>query len=453
MANILAETDTAPESILALTFTDSAVTAMRERLRQYIGSRAYRVTIATFHSFAAEIIRQYPDSYEHITGARPASDIERITIIEDILKNPDFKLLRPAGDPGYYIKPLLGQISELKREYVVPEQLAQIIAREEAVLTDIPRYHESGAHKGKERGEYQKKAKQIEKNRELLAVYQQYQAALQTARLFDYDDMITETIAVLEQQEDVLRDLQEMYQYILADEHQDVNGSQNQLLTLLASYHDQPNIFAVGDEKQAIYRFQGASLENFLAFTDAYADTTTIALTTNYRSGQTILDAAHSLIAVPDGPLKDLRLPLTAHTDNDSAVVVQEFSHEAVEDAWVVDSVAELIEAGTDPAEIAVIVRTNKEVESYACDLRAAGVPTSASAESDILTHPLTLEVRNLITAVVTPADESALFAVLHGSYWGIEAGDLVKVLQARSLAEPLANLVANQDVLQSLGV
>jgi DNA helicase-2/ATP-dependent DNA helicase PcrA len=251
----------------------------------------------------------------------------------------------------------------------------------------------------------------------------------------------------------MLRDLQETYQYILADEHQDVNGSQNTILELLASFHSSPNIFAVGDEKQAIYRFQGASLENFLYFTEQFKGTKVIELTENYRSGQSVLDVAHSLVAVEDGPLKALRVPLIAKAVKAAVVERRDFSHQAVEDEWVASQVQADIASGVTPSEIAVIVRTNREVEAMATTLRKSGLSVTASADGDILRHPITQAVEGLLQAVITDKSEVALFRVLHGAYWGIAASDLLKVLSAQSYARPLWQIVLDEAVLREIGV
>lgn len=453
IANILLKTDTSPESILALTFTESGAKAMRERLHLYIGARAYQVPIHTFHGFAGKLIRMYPESYERIIGGRPATDIEKITLIETILDNPDIKLLRPSGNISYYVRPIERIISELKKEYITPDSLRDIIDQQQQALIDIIQYHVKGAHKGKERGEYTKAAKVIAKNLELLFVYRQYEASLRGAHLYDFEDMIAETVVALETQSDMLRDLQEQYQYVLADEHQDVNGAQNRILESLASYHDSPNIFVVGDEKQAIYRFQGASLQNFLYFGDRFAGTTTIALTENYRSGQTILDAAHSLVRVETGPLSALRVPLEARVVPISTIERRHFSHQVIEDEWVVNTIKTAISGGVSPAEIAVIVRSNREVETFTSLLRQQGVTVVASADGDILTHPITLAVEALIAAVLITRDESALFTVLHGAYWGLSVSDLVKITRARSYDIGLFAILSNRETLRALSV
>jgi len=453
IANILLQTDTAPENILALTFTESGAKAMRERLRRYIGARAYQVPIFTFHGFAQKLIREYPDAYERVIGGRPASDLEKITLVESILEGGEIKLLRPMGAPAYYVSHILRMFGQMKQEYITPDDFAKIIAGQEQELLGIEKIHEKGAHKGKVRGEYTKKEKSIAKNFELLHIYRQYEALLADKKLYDFEDMIVETVKALSSQEDMLRDLQETYQYVLADEHQDVNGSQNKILELLCAYHDAPNIFVVGDEKQAIYRFQGASLENFLYFGDIFKGTKTVSLTQNYRSGQMVLDAAHSLVEVEDGPLKDLRVPLSAELVEKSEVTQRCFSHQAVEDAWVVDEIVKEIDDGVAPEEITIILRTNREVESFAGALRKEGVAVTASADGDILKHPMTHAVQGLINAVIADKDEGALFAVLHGTYWGISINDLIKIASSRSYGTTLVSILSDMEKLADLGV
>ncbi len=454
IANILIKTDTKPENILALTFTDAGSHAMKERLRRYIGEAAYKVAVHTFHSFAGELIRRYPDAYPAIIGGRAATDIERFSIIEDIINGGEFKELRPAGDPLYYVKKIPGAISDLKKEYVTPDELSRRLNELETKLDALPKFHEKGAHKGKVRGEYAKEEKRVNKLRELGLVYRQYQAVLNERRLYDFEDMIVETVKALENNEDMLRDLQENYQYILADEHQDVNESQNKILELLAHFHDRPNIFAVGDEKQSIYRFQGASLDNFLYFEDRFPGTKVIALTDNYRSTQEILDIAHELIKSDDPELAALRVPLTAAKESGNGrQECRRFSHEALEDDWLIKEIKGLLASGVPAEEIAVIVRYNRDVEHIAGRLRAAKIDASASAESDILLHPVTMAAEDLMTASLDVGNEKALFSVLTHCCWELKSGDLALILAARSYSEPLRKLIFDQARLRELGV
>ncbi|MFM2357453.1 MAG: hypothetical protein RJA61_190, partial [Candidatus Parcubacteria bacterium] len=298
IANILLKTDTAPENILALTFTESGVLSMRKRLSRIIGTVAYRVSINTFHGFANEIIQNNPEEFPHIIGSRSTTDIEQIGIVEKILQENDFEFLKPYGDQNYFVKPILSGINDLKREGIDTENFKGLIKKaQDEFVSIVDLYHEKGAHKGKMKGVYKDLEKVISKNKELSKIYDIYESSLRKAKLYDYNDMIMEVLRALRSNEDLLLRLQEQHQYILVDEHQDTNNAQNKILELLASHFaPRPNLFVVGDEKQAIFRFQGASLENFLYFKKLYPETVLISLVENYRSTQSILDGAHSML-------------------------------------------------------------------------------------------------------------------------------------------------------------
>jgi DNA helicase-2/ATP-dependent DNA helicase PcrA len=453
IANILWRTDARPENILAITFTDAGARAMRARLRTLIGAAADKVHIRTFHGLADELIKRYPDAYPEIVGGRLASEVERAKLIEEIILGGSVKLLRPTGRPDYYVKDIIGAIATLKKEDVSPAVLAVKLKAEEKMLSGMDKVHIKGVHKGKVRADYHAAERSLTKNRELLFVYQRYESNLRAARLYDFEDMILFTLAALLKNDDMLRDLQETYQYLLADEHQDVNASQNRLLELLASFHNNPNLFVVGDEKQAIYRFQGASLDNFLRFTSLYPKAKVIALTKNYRSAQAILDLSQAFVASEDPKLAKLRSPLVATTNETAVIERRRFSHEAFENHCLASAIKEELARGISPEEIAVIVRTNRAVEEITLLLRKVGIAAAASAESDILLHPLTARVRALIEAATAPTDEAALFSILHEPYWGISPADLWSAFSLRGDRESLLRLIEDEKGLKAAGV
>lgn len=453
IANILRKTDSKAENILALTFTESGARAMRERLVSLIGERAYDVAIYTFHGFADSLIGRYPEAYSTIIGGRAASDIERILIIEAILTDTNFRALRPSGDPAFYVKPIKDAIHSLKQEYISPDAFAESVAIQADALQSIERYHSKGAHAGKERGEYKEAVKHLERNQELLEAYRIYESAMRSQKLYDFDDMIIKTIEALLHDEDMLRDLQEQYHYVLADEHQDVNGSQNKMLELLVNFHDAPNLFVVGDEKQAIYRFQGASLDNFLYFENVFGKTRSISLSLNYRSVQGILDTAFDLIKTDDPVLAPLRVSLEAVNAGKSKVEQYHFPHQAIEDSFIVKKIQEDIQNGISPDEIVVIVRTNKEVEDFAVALRKEGIAATPSADSDILEHPVTQAIARLLKALHAPTDESLLVRLLHEPYLKVHVGDMAKILRSYSRSMPLSQLLRDREELQRINV
>ncbi len=162
----------------------------------------------------------------------------------------------------------------------------------------------SGKYEGKIKTKYVSEAKHAERNIELAEVYAAYQKALTAAKQYDYSDMIMYVALALEANDELLRVLHDAYEYFLVDEHQDTNDAQNRIIELIAGGDgvdaaagggERPNLFVVGDEKQAIFRFQGASLENFHYFRDRYKEVALISLRNNYRSTQAILDAAQNV--------------------------------------------------------------------------------------------------------------------------------------------------------------
>ena len=256
---------------MALTFSGSAAFEMRNRLVEIIGTPAFRVEIATFHSFSNDVIKNYPDEFSQLLSSENITETQQIELLEKLIETLNLKLLRPFGDPLYYLKDILGAINDLKKEGVFPKKLRDGIENQKKDFEKIDDlYHGKGKYKGEMKGKYVDIKKDIEKLEEFLLVFDSYQKALAAGKKYDFNDMLLEVVKALESNKSLLLRLQEKYQYILVDEHQDTNAAQNKLIELLLNFYENPNIFVVGDEKQAIYRFAGASLENFLYFRKIY---------------------------------------------------------------------------------------------------------------------------------------------------------------------------------------
>ena len=456
IANILRKTDTSPDSILALTFTESGVFSMRKRLVEMIGSAGYRVHIHTFHGFCNEVIKAHPDAFPRIIGANNINDVDKIGILKEIILSLELKTLKPFGDNFYYIHPLRSQLSELKRENISPKELGKIIAKQKKdyeAIDDL--MYDKGAHKGKIKGKYRNLAKQIEKNEELLVIYEHYEEELLKRRYYDYDDMIVETIRALEQNEDLLLELQEEYQYVLADEHQDANNAQNRLLELLTSFHENPNLFIVGDEKQAIFRFQGASLDNFLYFKERHPDALLVTLEDNYRSTQPILDGAHSLIqkAPPDDTT--LRTELKSHHKGKTRPIeVRSFSNTDYEMLFLADDIQKKLSDGVLPEEIAVIYRNNKDSEPLAHVLEKTKIPFLVESDQSILKDPDIEKFIVLLRAVYHFGEDTSLLPLLHTSFLRLDSLDIYKMLRyAQKERIHVYDVLSSKKHLASAGV
>ena len=130
IANILRQTDTNPENILALTFTESGVSSMRKRLVEMISTPAYSVCINTFHGFCNGMIEQYPEEFPRVIGSQNITEVDQLRLIEEIIEKTPLKELKPFGDPLHYVKAILISINKLKGEGINPEELADILKKE-----------------------------------------------------------------------------------------------------------------------------------------------------------------------------------------------------------------------------------------------------------------------------------------------------------------------------------
>lgn len=433
IANILKVTDTPPDAILALTFTESGVRSMRKKLAEIIGPIAYQVRVHTFHGFANDIIKMYPERFPKIIGSEHVEEMDALRLAESIIEDGGFELIRPKNDPTYYVEKVLSAVDEMKRDAVTPPEFEKFLGRKEKEILDSDDlYHSKGKYAGQMKGVYKDELEKIAKARELLRFYKAYEDRLAKERLYDYADMIMEVVSLLESDKSFSLRIQESFIYVLADEHQDANNAQNRLLEALSSFHDNPNLFIVGDEKQAIFRFQGASLENFLYFKKKFPKATTIMLSENYRSSQNILDAAHSLILWNPSPDDSLRKELVAKGKSEGPLVSVVSAHDPVaECAYVSDEIARLVREGENPAEMTVLVRDNKRAEGIKRALLGRGIAISESTKGDVFMHPYLEAFVSLMNLASTPSDKESLGKVIVSAFTGIDPLTASRALEA----------------------
>lgn len=454
IANILRLTDTPPDAILALTFTDSAIRTLRERLVTLIGDRGYKVRIHTFHSFAQRIVNEYPDAFPRIIGSQLASDTERAEIMEHVLLNAPVEHLRPFGNPLYYQSECARAISTLKRERTsagtVRSHAQQTI---EALCADPESTHQKGKYLGKMKGNASTKLKKLQKTLDLASVYEAYEAALATAKRYDYDDVVLEVAHALEQNVTLRIQVQESVQYVLADEHQDANRSQNALLEYVSDYHEQPNLFIVGDEKQAIYRFQGADLDNVHYFRKRFPGAVVIALVENYRSSQPILDSALSLItASPDARLS--RVPLIARAAHAPKPPILAVANTPTEEMYLIaQHIREALAEGIPAEEIAILLRRNTDVDYVEQALIALGIGVSGGEQSSASNNRFVRALLRALYAVAEPTDANVAQAFLLPGFT-LSPADLQRAAAgARKANVPLLALLQSETLLQEAGV
>ncbi|MFA6493961.1 MAG: ATP-dependent DNA helicase [Candidatus Paceibacterota bacterium] len=237
----------------------------------------------------------------------------------------------------------------------------------------------------------------------LADVYEKYQDAMRKEGYYDFDDMILDVIHSLAKNEALRYELQERYQYLLVDEFQDTNDAQMRLIRLLsdlAVHEGRPNIMVVGDDDQAIYKFQGAEISNILSFREMYRDPVIITMTDNYRSTQSVLDLARHIILKGDERLEN-RIPemekkLTAGNKNipEGAIVRKSFHTRLDEFCFIADEIKKAMALGKSANDIAIICRKHSELESIVPFLHRKAVPVRYDRKQNVFREP---HVRELI--------------------------------------------------------
>lgn len=433
IANILRKTDVTPENILSLTFTNSGVSAMRKKLVELIGDEAYRVNIFTFHSFAEYLMKHFSDHFPDFSEKKVISDLQRVQILEEILLNKDFKELVPFHDKFMHLSKVAGAINDIKKEGLSVEEFAKRIPLwQQELLSDDSMFYKRKQGKFKagdiKPSEKERVDKKIQKAVEISKVYELYQEKISELGLYDFSDMILNVLRELEKNPNLKLDIQEQYQYVLVDEHQDTNEGQNKLIEYLtdAEHLDgHPNLFTVGDEKQSIYRFQGASVETFKHLESLYRDVKVITLTENYRSTQEILDGAKSLIThtVSD------TATLNAFKKSGNAINILEFSNYKFELLHIADDIKEKIKTGVDPNDIAIIYRRNKNIEEIKEVFVQNKIPYTILSKDNLFDDPHIDHLISFLYVVNNFDDSYHLGKILFADFLGLDPMDVVETL------------------------
>jgi len=459
VGNILRQGHVSPHNILCLTFTENGALNMRERLSSLIGPDAYRVGIFTFHAFCNHIISRHPEYFWSAAHFSQANDIARAEILESLFTalphghplasyHPEkgFVYLRDVADRikhiksyGYTADEYMTVLSELPKEYASineiltrwPERLSSKKIDEIRALSKALQacngttslYHakmlnlacDAAELSGKTEAIADWKAKFTVKDGDYLVLkdfynqekifavgelYKQYSEAMYTHALYDYDDMIIEVAHALHNHSTLRTVLEEQYQYILVDEFQDTNEAQMSLVRALsqAAVHEgRPNVCVVGDDDQAIYKFQGAEISHMMRFRDSvYKDVTTIVLTKNYRSTQDILDLARSVVTqIPgtgrlENKYSDITKTLEAKNANleKGRITCITKKSDVAEYTYVARSIRKSLDEGVNPKEIAVLSRGHRELRALLPYLDRENIPYEYSKKANVFDEP-----------------------------------------------------------------
>lgn len=450
IAEILAQTDADPKNILCLTFTDSGAVAMRNRLQQWIGAAAYQVPISTFHSFCQRVMDDYEAIFLPKVQSRSlADDLAKAQAYQAVIRSQKWEFFDSVYDEWFARRDFLGALGNLKRENITPPKLRALIPVELERLEDNPENFYKKKYRNFSAGDWKPQARtkidhKIAKMYELADLWEAYEKKLGDNGYYDFDDQINWVVSELKNNENLRLDLQEQYQWILVDEYQDTNASQNEIIWQLTEGVDEPNLFAVGDDDQSIYRFQGASVANIETFRDKFPTRTEINLIRNYRSHQDILTTAYNSVSRNENradPDRNLSASLPRFLDSgtvgaDQRVCAESkkiisraiFGSRYSEINWIVQHVKKLIDQDIPPHEIAILVRKNREIQELARELPKFGIPVSAQVFENIFENESVRILILMLQVFSSETDDEKLFDVLHAECLGIAPEKLLEL-------------------------
>lgn len=441
IGNILLQTDTNPNNILCLTYTDNGAVEMRNRLLQIIGTAAYGVKIHTFHSFCNEVI-QDNISYFGKLNLEPISELEEIDLFNKLIDSikPDNILKRFRGDVYYEAARLKSLFALMKKEAwdadyfdkKIDEYLQELPTREGFFYKKkYKEFNPGDPNPNKIAAETER----MEILRAAAKLYGRYNEMMAAINRYNFDDMILWVLKAFGENKNMLLDYQEQFLYVLVDEFQDTSRSQNLLLQYIIDYWDVPNVFVVGDADQSIFSFQDANVENIIDFEKKYqADITKIDLVNNYRSTQIILDAANVLIKNNKARTQENDVPLIASNPSLENISIQpeiiEYpnpTHEAMDIAMQLET---LVNTGISGKEIAVIYRNHAQVEDVIAILEQKKIPVNTRRKVDVLQLPFIQNIITILTWIdkentISYSADDLLFHILHFNFFDAKPSEI----------------------------
>lgn len=387
IAYMIDEMGVKPWNILAITFTNKAAGEMRERVDNLVGFGADQVWVSTFHSLCVRILRRYINLIGYDTEFSIYDTDDQKTVIKGICKRLEI-------DPKMFKeKALLKAISSAKDE-----------------LIGVREFELDAA------GDYSKSV--------YAKVYREYQETMQKNNALDFDDLIFKTVDLFKTRPEVLDYYQERFQYIMVDEYQDTNTAQFELVRLLADKYR--NLCVVGDDDQSIYRFRGANIRNILDFEKYFPEAVVIKLEQNYRSTQSILDAANSVIQNNQGR-KDKALWTERGSGN--RIHLRQFDNAYEEAEYIADDVSRKVrKEGLQYRDCAVLYRTNMQARLLEERMIMEGVPYNVVGGTNFYSRAEIKDILAYLKTIDNGRDEVAVRRIINIPKRGIGAATIDKL-------------------------
>jgi DNA helicase-2/ATP-dependent DNA helicase PcrA len=377
IAHLIRDLKVPPESILAITFTNKAADEMRARVAALVGGAVRSMWVSTFHSACVRILRREASRLGYKSGFSIYDEADSLRLINLVLKDLDV-------DPKRF----------------PPKAMKAVISKAKNELVDYESFSDQGD------GFF---------HEQVADVYRLYQQRLLAASAMDFDDLLMVTVELFGAFPEVLAVYQQRFRYVLVDEYQDTNRAQYVLVKQLTDSHR--NLCVVGDSDQSIYRFRGADIRNIRDFEVDYPDARIIILDQNYRSTETILDAANSVISN-----NTRRTPKNLWSDRGPGVPIVRFEAEDEHDeaGYVADEVERLQGEGFNLSDVAVFYRTNAMSRVIEDVLVRRGVPYTVVGSVKFYDRKEIKDAIAYLRAVVNPEDEVSLKRIINEPRRGI---------------------------------
>jgi DNA helicase-2/ATP-dependent DNA helicase PcrA len=372
-----------PANTLTLTFTNKAAAEMRERALKLMDNRtAYPPLLCTFHKFGLLFLKFHIEKLGRNNAFVIIDSDDKKRLLRNIAKELKIDL---------NLSFIASEISKYKNSILSPE-----VVLEKAELPDY---------------------------KKIANIYVKYQANIEENNLVDFDDLLMLTYQILSENNDLRKETSNRYKYIMVDEYQDTNELQFQLLKLLSCEHN--NLCVVGDDDQSIYGWRGANIRNILEFASNFNTCKTVKLETNYRSTEPILNAANTLI---EHNSTRLGKKLTSHKGAGKAVKLLHSLDESMESKAIAKEVQNLLNAGTDPDEIAVLYRINALSRSLEEGFTKEGVSFKLIGGMRFYERAEIKDIISYLRVLSNPHDDFSLIRIINKPKRGIGKASIEKL-------------------------
>jgi DNA helicase-2/ATP-dependent DNA helicase PcrA len=387
VAYLIDRAGVAPYHILAITFTNKAAGEMRERVDKIVGFGAEQIWVSTFHSTCVRILRRYIDRLGYDNHFTIYDTDDQKGIMKEVCKKLqiDTKMLKE--------RTIMSAISSAKDELIDPQ-------------------------------EYEMQNGFDYNGGKIAKAYREYQATLKKNNALDFDDLIMKTVELFKADEEVLSSYQDRFRYIMVDEYQDTNTAQFELIRLLAAKHR--NLCVVGDDDQSIYKFRGANIRNILDFEKVYPDAFVVRLEQNYRSTQTVLDAANAVIK---NNTRRKEKALWTDQGEGARIGFRQFDTAYEEAEYIAGDVARKKRKGQfSYGECAVLYRTNAQARLLEERFIMEGVPYDVVGGTNFYSRREIKDVLAYLKTIDNGRDDVAVKRIINVPRRGIGAATIVRV-------------------------